>query len=76
MEVFSVSEAPPKDREILLFLDGGPTFRHWSIGKWDDDKYAKSPRPYWRADAERVMGKVWMRNSQPTHWAELPAKPR
>lgn len=41
---------------------------------WDDDRYAKRPRPYWN-----VYGWIWgqsvLRDIQPTHWMPLPSPP-
>lgn len=69
-------ETAPKDRRILLWIPDGP-WSCCSIGEWDDDRYAlKKSRPYWRSTEERTQGIRWMRDRQPTHWAELPEGPR
>jgi hypothetical protein len=61
----------PKDRRVLLYI----RLYGCSIGDWDDDRYAKNPRPFWRADVDAWMRRLWMRANQPTHWMELPGKP-
>ena len=56
----------PKDRRVLLFF---PTLLQWhnvQPGKWNDDRYAKMPRPYWETDFQQ-----WTRSHPPTHWAEI-----
>ena len=61
-------ETAPKDRRILLSIDCSVGF---CGGNWDEDKYRKKPRPYWRADVENWMGILWMRDHQPTHWMDI-----
>ena len=44
-----------------------------SCAQWDDDKYAKKPRPYWRrTDA---IGTRDSRDNPPTHWKPVDAAP-
>ena len=64
-------ETAPKDREILLACPKRGVVR----GKWDDNRYAKHPRPYWSHDRERIWGTLACRRDQPTHWMELPDMP-
>jgi hypothetical protein len=61
-------ETAPKDRRIRMFVDGEE--KH---GRWDDDKYAKKPRPHWRWEGGYSITNV--RTNQPTHWMPLPAPP-
>lgn len=65
-------DTAPKDRRVLLFFS--TLYGDWArvqVGGWDDDRYAKKPSPYWRGDTETLLGKRWMRESIPTHWAEI-----
>lgn len=74
MDLNDDMEAAPKDRDILLLLPGDGAHRkpRWSVGTFDDDKYAQKPRPYWRAEIARTMGSTWMRGNQPVAWMDLP----
>ena len=62
-------EAAPKDgaKVLLAWPDRGVT-----IGRYDDERYHKKPRPmyvgHWR-------GVQWMRGNQPTYWQPLPEAP-
>jgi hypothetical protein len=66
-----VDEHTPKDRDLLL------AFPHRGVvrGRWEEDKYAKTPRPYWTNDRERIYGIRATRDDQPTHWMDLPEMP-
>jgi hypothetical protein len=61
-------ETAPKDREIMIVRNG-----KIRIGKWDDDRYNKKPRPYWRDHQGRNIST--MRYLPPTHWMPLPEPP-
>ncbi len=66
-------ESAPRDRRILLW---SPTFGGRAIGgRYDDDKYASKPRPYWTLDNERICGVSTCRAQPPTHWQPLPEPP-
>lgn len=60
-------ETAPKDRDVLLYLGSGQC----SVGKFDHDGFARRPRPYWSTERGWLFGKLWQRENQPTHWAEL-----
>lgn len=64
-------ETAPKDQRILLFRSG-----HVVCGRWNDDRYARTPRPYWTHDNERTFGVVDARKSPPQFWMPLPPPPR
>lgn len=65
-------ESAPKDgTHLLLHFDGIGPIR----GRWDNDRFAKRPRPYWTCDAERWMGKIDIRSKQPNLWMPLPPPP-
>lgn len=71
-------ETAPKDRRVMLYR---PTHNNaWlltvSAGQYDDDRYAKKPRPYWGSDVERVWGVLACRDNPPTHWMPLPEPPK
>ena len=63
-------DTAPKDGMIQLNRDGV-----YDVGHWDDDRYAKKPRPLWRGDLKHYRGPLWMRKNPPTHWMPLPAPP-
>ena len=60
-------DTAPKDRKVLLFARG-----EWYVGKWDPDKYAKKPRPFW--DYSHIWRPTGCREKPPIAWAELPPK--
>jgi len=61
-------ETAPKDREILIVRNG-----KISIAKWDDDRHAKKPKPYWSDWSHQ--GVSFMRKATPSHWQPLPPPP-
>lgn len=68
-------ETAPKDRRVELWIpntwtkgDGRP-----SHGRWDDDRYARRPRPFWNYDLFHRISD--MRDEPPTHWREPAAAP-
>ncbi len=69
-------ETTPKNKRILLYR---PTAAlSWTkvvVGKFDDDRYTKNPRPYWKHDLERLSGTAEARGANPTHWMLLPVPP-
>lgn len=42
------------------------------IADWDDDRYARKPRPHWRAG---ISNTLWSRANQPPVYMPLPAAP-
>lgn len=66
-------DSAPKDQRLLLFYPG--QLGGWICGHWDDDKYAKNSRPYWRNDRTIYMGVKMCRRHPPTHWMPLPPPP-
>jgi hypothetical protein len=64
-------ETGPKNRKILLVI-----MDRVVIGEWDDDHFARKPRPYWESTTGRLIGKMWSRANQPTHWMPLPTVPK
>src|SRR5260370_31750468 len=63
-------ETARKDQRLILWAQGRVT-----LGRWDDDRYAHTPRPYWRLIDEHIYGKVHGRAYPPTHWMPLPPPP-
>lgn len=64
-------ETAPKDGSKMLLwcpADGGRV----AIGRWDDDRYSRRPRPYWSLVGSRTTDS---RNRQPTDWMLLPEPP-
>lgn len=68
---WQLMDSAPKDKDILLFCPNRGVVR----GRWEEDKYAKTPRPYWKNDRERSFGTRETRADQPTHWMPLPKAP-
>lgn len=65
-------DTAPKDRRILVWINRIGTMTGW----WDDERYAKVPKPHWKTHAAFVHGVSETRkNHQPTHWMELPNSP-
>ena len=63
-------ENAPEGKRILVW---GPTLNgRWVGAKWNDDKYAKKPEPYWHLDDAHIAGMIAMRENPPTAWMELP----
>jgi hypothetical protein len=62
-------ESAPKDgTEILGYeANGGICIYHW-----DDQRYHKKPKPYWK---RWFYGAGYDRGQQPTHWMPLPEPP-
>lgn len=44
-----------------------------TMGQYNDDRYAKRPRPFWTSDLGTFMGRLWSRDHPPTHWAPPPS---
>ena len=60
-------DTAPKNIVVLL---RGPSWV--SCGRWDENKYAKTPKPYWTSDlAAKSFGVHWQRKNQPTHFLKL-----
>lgn len=67
-------DTAPKDGTAVLVYPGTWSGRSASIAKWESDKYAKKPRPYWSRDDD--FGRVtFSREHPPTHWMPLPPPP-
>lgn len=66
-------DSAPKDEWIILYR---PTLfkGHRGLGRWDDDRYAKTPKPYWE-QSERWIGKLECRAHLPTHWMPMEPAP-
>jgi len=62
-------ETAPKDARILCVMSD-----RVQIAQWDDDRYAKKPRPFWRTYGS--LGKNNERHCQPTVWMPLPEPPK
>lgn len=70
-----IDTAPKDGTHILLYRPSVGEWTKVSIGDWEDDKYAKKPRPYWSSCYERILGILWCRSNAPTHWMPLPIPP-
>ncbi len=63
---YDMSRAPKDRRTLAVRSDGKAAIVHW-----DENRYRKTPRPYWEDD-RAYLGKKWCRNNPPVAWAELP----
>ncbi|MBY0137492.1 DUF551 domain-containing protein [Paracoccus yeei] len=70
-----ISTAPRGECVMLWRPTCNLTWTQIVTGKYNDDRYAKNPAPYWGHDLERIEGKRSTRVHQPTHWRPLPAPP-
>lgn len=70
-----IGEASKTER-VLLYFPPGELFSSDFIccGAWDDDRFAKKPRPYWAVDAKWI-GAIALRAAKPTHYQPLPPPP-
>lgn len=55
--------------------DGSDILTDQGVARWESDKYAKTPRPYWVRATFGVPRVLEDRNRQPTVWLPLPPKP-
>lgn len=66
----------PKDGTVVLVYR--PDAYGWGgkvdLAYWDDDRYAKKPRPYWHS-ARLIIDIQESRRMAPTHWMPLPDPP-
>jgi len=65
-------ETAPKDGTSIILYE--PNRKKVQIGKWDNDRWAKKPRPYW-AMVSGYSDKTYERMFPPTHWQPLPPSP-
>ena len=69
-------ESAPKNKRIALGWDYLKT-QAPCFGQWDEDQYAKKPRPFWKTDVDRYRGLNEERRSPPSHWMDItPPAPR
>lgn len=66
-----IETAPQDGTRILVWstIYGGKVV----VARYDDDRFSRKPRPYWRIDAAYAINDS--RRNQPTHWMELPKPP-
>lgn len=63
-------ETAPKDGTYILAWRG-----HVVVVRWNDDRYAQKPAPFWDGTDDR-RGKLFMRRNAPSHWMPLPEPPK
>jgi hypothetical protein len=65
-------ETAPKDgTRVMLYRPGqDPVF-----GRWNSDRFASKPKPFWDHDLIRLHGMLDARKNPPTHWQPLPDPP-
>jgi hypothetical protein len=66
-------EEADKSSKILVWspIYGG---QH-KFAKWDDNRHAAKPKPYWAMSDDRIDGIGAQRANQPTHFRPLPTPP-
>jgi len=64
IEFFPIETAPKDGTYVIVWP---PTFPNViSYARWDDNRFAKYPKPFWRrVDSRSVLSD---RNMPPTHW--------
>ena len=62
----TMDSAPKDGTPVLLSI---PAHDAAHIGRWNDDAYAKTPRPFWEWDS---YSKTILRSHQPIAWRFLP----
>lgn len=70
----TIDTAPKDGTAIIVFVPkqyygGGGRV---CLARWNDDKYARKPRPFW---SRSLSDKTGDRASPPTHWMPLPEPP-
>ena len=69
MSKWQTMETAPKDgKSIIVWRRNQVLMAHWN-----DDKYAKNPRPFW--GSFDPWGNTDNRATPPTHWMSLPDPP-
>lgn len=64
--IWKPMDTAPKDGTRILLAG-----KRVEIGCWDDDRYAKNPKPYWRRYS--VFGTQSERKDNPSKWMPLPS---
>lgn len=72
-----IDENTPRDRRLLLCIlfeeDDIPFERDEPMivmGQWWEDKFSKRPKSYWTTDIDQTYGIAWIKEHQPTYWAD------
>lgn len=70
-------ETAPKDaKRIELWIPPAQyNDAHAVFGHWNTQSYNTRSRPYWSTDEERLLGTLWVRERQPTHWRPMSEGP-
>jgi hypothetical protein len=66
-----IETAPRDGRRVLLCYPSGAV----ECGRWNDDRYARKPRPFWEGDQRRLFGVGVYRAASPKHWMPIPEPP-
>lgn len=64
-------DCAPRDRDVLLRFSDGTC----SMGRWDEDKYAKKKNPRWHYEKSYLYGKIHEKQNQPIEWLDVIPKP-
>ena len=64
-------ETAPSDGQRIQLVRGG----RYDIGRFDDERYIRKPKPYWASYLNHYLGVRWARDNYPTHWMPIPDLP-
>jgi len=68
-------ETAPKDRTIILFRPTAYRPIRVAPGRYNDNKYAKKPKPFWSIHLAFCSDIFTSRYHEPTHWCDFPPEP-
>lgn len=69
-----IETAPRDGTRVLLYRPEASLWWQVMGGRFDGDKYAKKPRPFWASD-NWSLTKTEQRSCDPTHWMPLQPPP-
>ncbi len=72
MEWLPIESATKNGSYILLSYGGERPV----VGRWNDDRYARKPKPYWATDTSRLTGTRFLRKNDQIAWMPLPNPPK
>lgn len=74
MSEWRIIETAPEDGTyIILFRPTAAAWMRVDVGYWDDQRFHKRPKPFWRSTM--APGQDLSRAYPPTHWQPLPEPP-
>lgn len=70
-----IETAPTDGTMILLYRPKAAEWAKVTVGKYNDDKYAKKPKPFWEIWF-KLGGVTDSRLWVPTYWMPIPEQPK